>query len=93
MDQPGLEPGKDDVDGQRLLGDAENEGRNQYQGPHHQRLEKVQPRSGEPVHVLDRMMHGMDRPEPFDLVQGAMDRVLDKIGQDDGHDELNGPGQ
>ncbi len=38
-------------------------------------------------------MHGVDRPEPFDLVQGAVDRILDEIGKDDRHDELNGPRQ
>jgi hypothetical protein len=38
VDQPGLEPGKNDVDRQLLLGDAEDEGGDQHQGPHYQRL-------------------------------------------------------
>src|SRR5438094_8343949 len=43
--------------------------------------------------MLDRMVHGVDRPQPFDLVQGAVDRILDEIGEDDRHDELDGPRQ
>ena len=41
VDQPGLEAGKDDVNGERLLGDAEDEGGNQHQGAHHERFEKM----------------------------------------------------
>ena len=41
VDQPGLEPRKDDVDRERLLGDAEDEGGNQHQGAHHERFKKM----------------------------------------------------
>src|ERR1700730_4378250 len=41
VDQSGLEPGKNDVDGERLLGNAEDEGGNQQQGPHHERFQKM----------------------------------------------------
>lgn len=91
MDQPGLKTGKDDVGDERLLGDTEDEGGDQNQSSQRQRFQDVQARPGKPIHVLDRMMNGVDRPQPFHLVKGAVDGVLDEVGDDDRHHELNGP--
>ena len=37
------------------------------------------------------MMNGVERTQPFNLVKGAVDHVLDEVGEDERHHELNRP--
>src|SRR5260370_35543294 len=62
VNEASLEPSEDDVDSERLLGDAENEGREQHKCARHERFKEMKPRASQPVELFDGGVDRMDRP-------------------------------
>jgi hypothetical protein len=53
----------------------------------------MSPRIDQPVHLFRGMMHGVEAPEPWDLMRPAMTPVGSDVADNRGEDDTNRQGQ
>src|ERR1043166_3544593 len=63
----------------RALGESQNVDRDITDRARHHRIHQMQPRSGEPIHHLHRMMNRVKAPQKRDHVKRAMHPILRQI--------------
>src|SRR5439155_11351343 len=73
----------------RRISEAKDVHRNDSQTAEGKDFEKMHTRTRHPIHGFCRVMHGMKSPQPWHLVESAVDPVLDQVGQKHDRYELH----
>src|SRR5437870_3515141 len=76
MDERCLQRDHDHVGQQRALAESQNVERKKDDGPGGNRVHQMKSRAREPVHGFRRVMHGVEAPQRWPCMEGAMHPVL-----------------
>ena len=93
VDEGRLDADERHVGEQRPLREPEDVDRDVGQAARHRHVHQVQPRAGQPVHRLRRVVDGVEAPERGHAVERAVDPVLGEVGEDEDRGELDRRGQ
>ena len=89
VDERRLHAHHDEIRKERPLGKSQHVDRHVRQTARDRDVDQMQPRAGQPVHLLRRMMHGVKPPQRRDRVERAMHPVLREVGHEQQRDELH----
>src|SRR5437588_11265564 len=89
VDESGIDVNEEDVAVHGGVGEAEDEHRDDGEAAEGEDFEEMHSGTGHPVHALRGVMDGVEFPEPGQAVEGAMDPVLDEVGEKHYGQELN----
>ena len=88
VDEDRVERDQREVGVDRAGIETEHDERQQHEATRRDDVDQVEPRSGEPVHRLGRVVHRVEAPQPRHGVERAVDPVLREVGREHAGGEL-----